>query len=83
MHVEYKEKALEQLSALPRDAQKRIVTKITFFASQKTPLQFAKHLVGHSAYRFRVGNYRVIVDIHTDMFTVLLIVKREGAYKDL
>lgn len=83
MRVAYKETALEQLEALPVAARKRIINKVVFFISQPDPLVFAKPLRGHDAYRFRIGNYRVVFDIEKDVLTVLLVVKREGAYRNL
>ncbi len=83
MHVAYKEKALDQLDQLSPVLRKRITDKIDFYASQPDPLSFAKHLVGYNAYRFRIGNYRAIVEVQDDSLVVLLIVKREGAYRNL
>jgi len=52
------QKDLEKLS---RDLQKRILTKIEFFASQENPIFFAKPLgnLPQTTHRFRVGDYRV------------------------
>lgn len=83
MRVEYRETAVEQLSKLPFNTRKRIVEKIEFYAVQEKPLSFAKRLSGYDVYRFRVGDYRVLFDIADDCIDVLLVVKREGAYKHL
>jgi mRNA interferase RelE/StbE len=83
MLVEYKERALEQLEQLPRDLQKRITDKIDFFASQPKPLSFAKPLTGYNAHRFRIGNYRAIAEVEGEVLTILLIEKRDGAYRNL
>lgn len=83
MRVAYKQTALEQLEQLPRNLQQRITDKIDFFASQPNPLSFAKPLQGYDVYRFRIGNYRAIVEVEGETLTVLLIVKREGAYHNL
>lgn len=83
MRVDYRETAIEQLRAFPKAVQVRIAKKINFFASQPDPLSFGKHLVGYDAYRFRVGDVRVIADFDGDTLVVLLIVKREGAYRNL
>mgnify|MGYP000642780077 CR=1 FL=1 len=84
MRIRYREVAKEQLKKLPATAQKRIAKKIVFYASQPNPLSFAKTLSGYGAHRFRVGkDYRVIFEVDSDTLHVLLIVKREDAYKDL
>ena len=83
MRVDYRETAVQQLRAFPKTVQVRIAKKILFYASQTDPLSFGKHLVGYDAYRFRVGDFRVIADIDGDTLVVLLIVKREGAYRGL
>ena len=83
MQIAYGQGALDQLHALPRNVQSRIIQKLLFFAAQPEPLTFAKHLSGYNAYRFRIGDYRVIVDVKTDTLFVLFVVKREGAYRDL
>ena len=83
MRVGYREVAKEQLKELPSHLQERIARKILFYASQADPLSFAKPLVGYDVYRFRVGNYRVIFEVTGKTLTVLLVVKREGAYRNL
>ncbi|OGG59369.1 hypothetical protein A3C89_02600 [Candidatus Kaiserbacteria bacterium RIFCSPHIGHO2_02_FULL_50_50] len=83
MNVQYREKALAQLLKLSLTERKRILDKIDFFAEQEQPLDFAKRLTGHESYRFRIGNYRAIFDIEEGEIVVLLVVKREGAYRNL
>ena len=83
MQIAYGHSALDQLHALPQNVQLRIIKKPLFFAAQPEPLSFAKHLAGHNAYRFRIGDYRAIVEVKVDTLFVLLVVKREGAYRDL
>jgi len=83
MRVEYQEDALHHLENLSPAIQKRITDKIDFYAAQPNPLSFAKRLVGYDAYRYRIGDYRAIFEIDSGTMYVLLIVKREGAYRDL
>lgn len=84
MRIEYREVAKEQLQKLPASVQKRIAKKIVFYASQSDPLAFAERLTGYHAYRFRIGkDYRVIFETDSTTLYVLLVVKREGAYRDL
>jgi mRNA-degrading endonuclease RelE of RelBE toxin-antitoxin system len=83
MRVEYKAKAVDQLEELSLALRGRITDKIDFYASQSDPLSFAKPLAGYNAYRFRIGDYLAIVETSGDTLFVLLIVKREGAYRNL
>jgi mRNA-degrading endonuclease RelE of RelBE toxin-antitoxin system len=55
--------AEEHFGHLPRQTQKRIATKMRFYAKQPDPLQFAEPLTGSHTYRFRIGDYRVIFKI--------------------
>lgn len=83
MRVFYKPKAVEQLSELSAALRKRITNKVDFYAAQPDPIRFAKPLTGYDAYRFRIGEYRVIFDVVNSRIEVLLVVKRDGAYLDL
>ena len=83
MRLRIRPEALDQLARLPQVVQIRLRQKIEHYASQKDPLKFAKHLTGYDAYRFRIGNYRVIFTVERDAIFILVIAKREGAYKDI
>ncbi len=83
MRVIYAPTAAEQVDKLPSAIRQRITDKIDFYASQSDPLSFAKPLAGHNAYRFRIGNYRAIVEVESETLFVLLIVKRAGVYRNL
>lgn len=82
MEIHYTYKAAEQLAALPRVTQRRIATKMRFFAAQTNPLRFAERLVEprEGEYRFRIGNYRIIFDVIEKKIFVLAIRKRDSAY---
>ena len=70
-------KADEDFSGLTLLIQKRIVAKLEYFSKSENPLYFAKKLVGaQNKFRFRVGDYRIIVGkIDEDHFVVLLVLK--------
>ena len=59
-----REKAQKQLAALDKPIRQRIVTKMEFFASLPNPQLYADALVdfAHGTYRYRIGDYCVIVD---------------------
>ena len=73
--------AEEHFGHLPRQSQKRIVTKMRFYAKQPDPLQFAEPLTGSHTYRFRIGDYRVIFKIAHDVLWVVAIKRRDKAYQ--
>ena len=75
--------AAEQLAKLPAVVQERIKSKLDFYIHQKDPLHFAKRLAGLEAYRYRIGDYRVLFEADSKVVYVLLVVKRDKAYRDL
>ncbi|HLE97634.1 MAG TPA: type II toxin-antitoxin system RelE/ParE family toxin [Candidatus Thermoplasmatota archaeon] len=54
-------RAKRHLAALPPDVQLRIVRKVV--AASADPLRHFARLAGVSAWRLRVGEYRVIADV--------------------
>ena len=83
MKIFYTAAAEKQFEALPKTVQKRIALKMRWFASLSDPLARAKPLVGYDAYRFRIGDMRIIFQVSGDLIYVLLVMKRDSAYKDL
>lgn len=83
MKIFYSSTAERQLEVLPKAVQKRIALKMRWFASQTDPLAHAKRLVGYNAYRFRIGDMRIVFSVSGNSIYVLLIMKRDSAYKDL
>ena len=83
MKIFYTHRAAEELKSLSQPVQKRIVSKMRFYASQENPLTFAKRLVDvrEGQFRFRIGDYRVIFDVAKDSIYVLKIAKRSDVYK--
>ena len=83
MKIFYTHRAAAELKSLSKPVQKRIVSKMRFYASQENPLTFAKRLVDvrEGQLRFRIGDYRVIFDVAKDSIYVLKIAKRSDVYK--
>jgi mRNA interferase RelE/StbE len=83
MKIFYTHRAAEELKSLPKEVQKRIVTKMRFYANQEDPLAFAKRLVDvrEGQFRFRIGDYRVVFDVAKDSIYVLKIGKRSEIYE--
>ncbi len=70
--VEIYRSAQKQLARIERLAAQRIVDAIRGLASNPRPAN-VKKLVGRPAWRIRVGDYRVIYEIHDQRLVVLVI----------
>ena len=75
--------AIQDLKKLPKPVSRMIVEKLGFFASQKNPLSYAKRLTNMDigSYRFRIGDYRAIIDVHKTKIIVLRIGNRKNIYR--
>lgn len=74
---EFSRPAEKTFASLPRVLQSRMLKKLEYFESSNDPLVFAKQLIGtEDKFRFRVGDYRIIVSkIDKTTFVVLLMLK--------
>lgn len=83
MNIKFKDKALEQLSKLPKGVQRRILGKLKFFVSTNKPLQFAHFIKDKKlgGYRFRIGDYRAVFDANDGEIEILKIGHRKDIYK--
>lgn len=75
MKLEFTFSALRDLGRLPKAIARRIMDKMEWFAQQDDPLSFAKPLKNSNvgSYRFRIGAYRILVDIHKNHISVLIV----------
>ena len=83
MDYVFKPSAFKQLKNLPKDIQKRIITKLDFYCLQESPLKFAEPLtdIRIGSYRFRIGDWRVIFDVEDEKIVVLLVGYRRDIYR--
>jgi len=65
------DKAKKQLKKLEKNIQERII--IALDRIKFRPESFVTKLVGVSAYKFRVGDYRIIIDIDKGELIILII----------
>ena len=65
--------AQKSLSRIPSVYQDRIISAIQALAKNPRPAG-CKKLSGREAWRIRIGNYRVIYEIHDDRLIILVIV---------
>jgi mRNA interferase RelE/StbE len=80
--IEFKPCVDREIEALPREAQARVVKAVRALADNPRP-RGCKKLKGRDAYRIRVGDYRVVYEIHDDVLIVLVVrvAHRREAYK--
>jgi len=73
--------AKRQLERLERLMQLRIISALERIRIR--PDKYVKRLVGYRAYRLRVGDYRMIMDIEKDRIVILIlkIAHRKRIYK--
>jgi mRNA interferase RelE/StbE len=65
-------RAQKQLAKIPEPDHGRIIAAIRELAEQPRP-EGVKKLTGREAWRIRVGNYRIIYEIHDEKLVVLII----------
>ncbi|AXE37802.1 type II toxin-antitoxin system RelE family toxin [Acidipropionibacterium virtanenii] len=71
--VEFTRAAAKQVRKLPRQIRDRILTAVAGLAAEPRP-QGAKKLVGEdTAWRIRIGNYRVIYDVLDEELIVTVV----------
>lgn len=81
---EFSPHADHDFSCLELSVQRRILTKLDFFESLSDPLKHAKKLVGVvDVYRYRIGNYRVLVAPMDKKTLVIFLVVKIGYRRDV
>ena len=81
--VQWARKTLKQLDKLDRNAQKKIVLAVTKLADNPRP-HGTKSLVNRPGeYRIRIGDHRVVYEIHDHRLVVLVVAvaHRREAYR--
>ena len=74
-HVEFAERPRKALRKLDRQAAARIITALEAIANLDDPRLRGKALTGtlSGLWRYRVGDYRIIVKIEEDRFVIIVI----------
>jgi mRNA interferase RelE/StbE len=83
--VEYTDHALRQLERIPEPHRTRIGHKVRMLADNPRPPTSCKLKDAGALHRIRVGDYRVLYEIHDRIVTVLIaeIGTRGGSYRHL
>ncbi len=77
----YTKISIKDIKKLDNVAQKRLKKKLELLAT--SPLHYSKKLI-HSdlgTYRYRVGDYRIIFDLHNSDIVILRVGHRREIYK--
>ena len=79
MEIAYSKKAIKHIQQMDSNVKKRIKNAI-----YKLPLGDIKKLKGFTnIYRIRVGDYRILYELEDETITILDVLPRGAAYKDL
>lgn len=65
-------KVHKSVNELPADTRKRVFRALQDLSTTPRPTG-CKKLKGRDAYRIRVGDYRVVYEIHDDVLVVLVV----------
>jgi mRNA interferase RelE/StbE len=71
--IQFKPLALRQLERLPREAQKRLSTKIEALREDPFPPGSKKMAAIPDTWRIRAGDYRVVYQVHRGALIVLVL----------
>jgi mRNA interferase RelE/StbE len=82
--IELKPSAAKSLDRLPVDLQKRIVRALETLAGNPRPPGVVKMAGDDNLWRLRVGDFRIVYEIHDDVLLVLVlrIGHRREFYRD-
>ncbi len=81
--VIFKPSADRALQKLARDVQRRIVGEVAMLAHDPRPAGMVKLAGDNNLWRIRIGNYRVVYEIHDDRLVVLVlrVAHRKDVYR--
>jgi len=77
--IEFSSRAKKFLKKLQKNITLRILDK--FEDLRKEPFRYLEHYEGESCYKFRIGEYRALVDVKDNELFVRIIDKRGRIYK--
>jgi mRNA interferase RelE/StbE len=79
--LQFKPLALRQLEKLPRDVQRRVAAKIEDLRDDPFPTGCKKLAALPDTRRIRVGDYRVVYQVHRS--TLVVLVLTVGHHRDV
>jgi len=80
MRIAFAPGAWRAWQKLPTNIQTRLEEKLTQYA--RDPLRYATKLTDSKIgqYRFRIGNYRIVLDLREDELMILAVAHRKDIY---
>ena len=72
------EKVRTQLKKLDKITQKRVISVLERIRIK--PEHYVTKLIGDPAYKLRIGDYRIILDIDKDKITIIKVGHRKNIY---
>ena len=83
--VEFSKRAYRQLAILPRNIQERVSRQIDLLGNNPRPAASERVKGRSDLYRIRVGDYRIVYQVHDNILIVLVvrIGHRREVYKNL
>jgi mRNA interferase RelE/StbE len=81
--VLFKSSADRALKKLPQDVQRRIAGEAALLANNPRPAGVVKMAGDENLWRIRIGDYRVVYEIHDDRLIVLVlrVAHRKDVYR--
>lgn len=81
--IQFKPMALRKLEKLPRDIQKKLAAKIDTLRDDPFPSGGKKMAAVADAWRVRVGDYRIVYQVHQKVLLVLVLAvgNRKDVYR--
>jgi mRNA interferase RelE/StbE len=81
--IDIAKSASTQIASLETVVQKRLGKKIQELSEAENIVTSAKMLSGdlQGVYRVRIGDYRVLFEVHKDTLTILSVKHRKDAYR--
>jgi mRNA interferase RelE/StbE len=70
--IEFRVAAWKQISGLPKETYARVLKAIMSLSGEPRP-NGCKKLQGQETYRIRIGDFRVIYEIHDNVLNVVVI----------
>ena len=76
--IEFSSQSKRFLKKLQKDIALRILDK--FEDLKKEPFRYLEHYEGDTCHKFRIGEYRALIDVKQNILFVRIIDKRERIY---
>jgi mRNA-degrading endonuclease RelE of RelBE toxin-antitoxin system len=83
MKISFSPEAEVDLKKLDKEVQFQVVKKLRTIAGSKNPKRYLHPLKELGAWKIRVGDYRILVDLKGDTLWIHLIGHRKKVYKKI